>query len=33
MGWSGDFEYAIREGATLVRCGSASYGERDYSKK
>ena len=30
---SGDFENAIREGATLVRIGTAIYGERDYSKK
>ena len=29
----GDFENAIREGATLVRIGTAIYGERDYSKK
>ena len=28
-----DFENAIREGATLVRIGTAIYGERDYSKK
>ena len=27
------FENAIREGATLVRIGTAIYGERDYSKK
>ena len=33
MGMSGDFENAIREGATLVRIGTATYGERDYSKK
>ena len=33
MGMSGDFENAIREGATLVRIGTAIYGERDYSKK
>ena len=33
MGMSGDFENAIREGATLVRVGTAIYGERDYSKK
>ena len=32
MGMSGDFENAIREGATLVRIGTAIYGERDYSK-
>ena len=28
MGMSGDFENAIREGATLVRIGTAIYGER-----
>ena len=28
MGMSGDFEVAIREGATLVRVGSAVFGER-----
>ena len=33
MGMSGDYENAIREGATLVRIGTAIYGERDYSKK
>ena len=33
MGMSGDFENAIREGATLVRIGTAIYGERDYRKK
>ena len=33
MGMSGDFENAIREGATLVRIGTAIYGERDYSKR
>ena len=32
MGMSGDYENAIREGATLVRIGTAIYGERDYSK-
>ena len=30
MGMSGDFENAIREGATLVRIGTAIYGARDY---
>lgn len=30
MGMSGDFEVAIGEGATLVRVGSALFGERDY---
>ena len=32
MGMSGDYENAIREGATLVRIGTAIYGERDYRK-
>lgn len=30
MGMSGDFEVAIAEGATLVRVGSAIFGERQY---
>ncbi|HBG07465.1 MAG: YggS family pyridoxal phosphate enzyme [Geobacteraceae bacterium GWC2_58_44] len=30
MGMSGDFEAAIGEGATLVRVGSALFGEREY---
>lgn len=30
MGMSGDFETAIRLGATVVRVGSAVFGERDY---
>lgn len=30
MGMSGDFEAAIQEGATLVRVGSAIFGERHY---
>ncbi|MCM0081922.1 YggS family pyridoxal phosphate-dependent enzyme [Geomonas sp. Red32] len=33
MGMSGDFEAAIAEGATLVRVGSALFGERDYGSK
>ena len=33
MGMSGDYENAIREGATLVRTGTAIYGERDYGPK
>ena len=33
MGMSGDFENAIREGATLVRLGTAIYGARDYGLK
>lgn len=31
MGMSGDFEVAIEEGATLVRVGTAIFGERSYS--
>lgn len=30
MGMSGDFEAAVAEGATMVRVGSAIFGERDY---
>ena len=33
MGMSGDFEIAIEEGSTLVRVGTAIFGERDYSQK
>ena len=33
MGMSGDFEVAIEEGATLVRVGSAIFGERAYPAK
>ena len=33
MGMSGDYENAIREGATLVRIGTAIYGERNYGPK
>lgn len=33
MGMSGDYENAIREGATLVRIGTAIYGARDYTNK
>jgi uncharacterized pyridoxal phosphate-containing UPF0001 family protein len=32
MGMSGDFEEAIRYGATCVRIGTALYGARDYTK-
>jgi pyridoxal phosphate enzyme (YggS family) len=32
MGMSGDFEVAIAEGATLVRVGSAIFGERQYCR-
>jgi uncharacterized pyridoxal phosphate-containing UPF0001 family protein len=28
MGMSGDFEVAVEEGATIVRVGSAIFGER-----
>ena len=31
MGMSNDFEVAIEEGATMVRVGTAIFGERDYS--
>jgi len=31
MGMTGDFEVAIEEGATLVRIGTAIFGERDYA--
>ena len=33
MGMSGDYENAVREGATIVRIGTAIYGARDYSHK
>ena len=33
MGMSGDYEAAIREGATVVRIGTAIYGARDYSHR
>ena len=32
MGMTSDFEIAIDEGATMLRIGSAIFGERDYSK-
>ena len=32
MGMSGDFETAIAEGATLVRVGTAVFGERPKNK-
>lgn len=32
MGMSGDMEAAIAEGATIVRIGSAIFGQRDYSR-
>lgn len=33
MGMSGDFEVAIEEGATIVRIGTALFGERSYSRQ
>ena len=33
MGMSGDYVEAIKEGATMVRVGTAIFGERDYTKK
>lgn len=32
MGMTSDFEIAISEGSTIVRIGSAIFGDRDYSK-
>ena len=32
MGMTSDFEIAISEGSTIVRIGSAIFGQRDYSK-
>ena len=32
MGMTGDLEAAIAEGSTMIRVGTALYGERDYSK-
>jgi len=32
MGMSGDFKIAIEEGSTMVRIGTAIFGERDYTK-
>jgi uncharacterized pyridoxal phosphate-containing UPF0001 family protein len=31
MGMSHDLEYAIQEGATMVRIGTAIFGERSYT--
>ena len=31
MGMTGDYEVAVEEGATLVRIGTAIFGERDYT--
>jgi uncharacterized pyridoxal phosphate-containing UPF0001 family protein len=33
MGMSADMPAAIAEGATIVRIGSAIFGNRDYAKK
>ena len=33
MGMSDDYENAVREGATIVRIGTAIYGARDYGPK
>ena len=33
MGMSGDFEDAIREGANMVRVGTAIFGARPYPPK
>lgn len=32
MGMTSDFEIAVEEGATMIRIGSAIFGDRDYSK-
>lgn len=32
MGMSGDYEIAIEEGSTLIRVGTAIFGERNYNK-
>lgn len=32
MGMTGDLEVAIEEGSTMIRIGTALFGERDYSK-
>lgn len=32
MGMSGDYKIAIEEGSTMVRVGTAIFGERDYSR-
>ena len=32
MGMTSDFEIAIDEGATMLRIGSAIFGQRDYAK-
>jgi len=32
MGMSGDYRVAMKEGATIVRIGSAIFGDREYKK-
>ena len=32
MGMTGDYEEAIKDGATYIRVGTGIFGERDYSK-
>ena len=32
MGMSGDYRIAIEEGSTMVRIGTAIFGERNYSR-
>jgi uncharacterized pyridoxal phosphate-containing UPF0001 family protein len=32
MGMSGDYGIAVEVGSTMVRVGSAIFGQRDYSK-
>ena len=31
MGMSGDYKVAIEEGSTMVRVGTAIFGQRDYN--
>ncbi len=33
MGMTNDFDIAIEEGSTMIRIGTAIFGERDYSQK
>ncbi len=33
MGMSGDYEIALEEGSTMIRVGSAIFGERHYPDK
>jgi uncharacterized pyridoxal phosphate-containing UPF0001 family protein len=33
MGMTGDFRVAIEEGSTMVRIGTAIFGERNYGKE